>query len=278
MALNYYCAKCHRLCKFDDNTGTFTISVETASSFVNNGNDHDEIMLKFKENAVLTDEDIVKNQLTHEIMSTYSNAMEPFASFLTKHVVWSNLHLLMTYLSNKSMIKLSQLNSQPQIQNFSFREYVVKNIISIIQPNRLSDVFAILNDDFGIDYFVVKLNYFTHLEFMYAKKFFDVLPELLELGFTFSGEPIERMKTGSLIMEQSDEIIQHLIDNGLNLLYNLKTYGIMRYHIDKCLRFYPNPEFIAEIILGKFNGIQSLEYLVEAYNVDLSSVVKTMKK
>jgi hypothetical protein len=206
-----------------------------------------------------------------------------FSRHFLKHLPFLCLHML----PPNALIKFSELEFNWQ----SCSKEIIRNMMLNADKEKLDILFSILETNFGINYLEIKLN--DLIEFVYDidgdcldDKIFIIfchrLPTLLKLGFIFENKSFV-CSFLDIIFQLDDDIINIFISNGLDIEKSLQMYSVTLRNmkpnsIKKFLQFYPKPDRIAELLLKKDYLFSTYKLLVDTYDVDLTSIVKSIKK
>jgi hypothetical protein len=77
-----------------------------------------------------------------------------------------------------------------------------------------------------------------------------------------------------LIFDMDDDVIQHMIDKGLDLVGSMEGVVLNEKIINKFLKFYPDPTLLIKLLLKKC-GFSSLKHLVETYDMDVTQIIRS---
>jgi hypothetical protein len=190
-----------------------------------------------------------------------------------KHFMVKFPYLLLPFASVETMTNFARLNYDWKLH----ADYLVKCTIFANSGEDICNKLEVLRGHFGIDYLQFGLNFVRDIPEKYAKYYYPKIPYLMDLGFTF--EPNFFTLHLGQVLHLDDDIVQQLVDCGLDLKENIKKCDNLFYlrpeQLDKLLKFYPDPDFVTTCILKNTQNalIDSLKHMSKNYGADLSAII-----
>jgi hypothetical protein len=278
----FACTKCNVVCGYDHNDQLnlrpIEVSVEkTASDMFINGvtvlditNTHDETILMSQEDwfssLVLQEHNNMCQSANDKIKDT-SRKWKP----LPAHFVIKCPFLCLGILSPNSIIEYSQFDfGWDQHKTFIF-----KYIIQMCAASEIAEKIEVLITYFGFDYKKRNINFVLRLrQFGSFSTQAEKIQVLLDMGFAFDMDnfPLSVVE----IMSLDDEIIEQLVNNGLNIKKIVENgphllNRLSDESMDKLIKFDLDVHFIAKTLLNRTGLVPLLKKFVENHNLDITS-------
>jgi hypothetical protein len=200
------------------------------------------------------------------------------------HLFYDPFSVLLNYaIDDNDIIELSKLdyNWEKYYYHilcdaiFGYSYAVYKDRIRV-----LVDYFA-LNEKCTLNCFLEESDGMSHIKYgsdNNIEDFLERLPDLINLGFRFTGEKFISQYFDYVIENLDESCIQHLIDSGFDLEASIKSFpseiaSMNAKGVQKLLQFYPKPEEIADLLLKSDPKFQIYKLLAQTYGVDFMNIL-----